>query len=315
MRRLLAVVVAIALIGGAYVYRTGDSDDSGGGGGRSSDGPLTLVCTTELAEICQAVEESDPRVRLTVEPAWRTVERLLEDVPEVPDAWLSAGPWPQLVDEERGRRNLNALFDSTEALAGTSLVAVVDTQKLSQLPCASDPTWACLAGAATGAGQATRLRLGMPSPTAEAAGTLVIAATVGSAVGESEYSLLDFEGLPPEALAIGTANAVEAAARSGGNSAELFFGGSGGAFLDAWAGTAAELASTLESAVRRSALTVVEPNPRAVVTATLGVTRDVEIEDLADALREGGWDQPAPDAASDGLPSPGVLVALSEVIR
>lgn len=314
MARLLAAVIAIALIGAAVMYRT--RGEGGDGVGRRDGEPLTLVCTTELGEVCRSLEESDERIRLTVEPAWRTVERLLEEVPEAPEAWLAAGPWPQLVDEERKRRNLNPLFDSTDALAASPLVAVIETQKLAQLPCATSPTWSCLAGASVGNQQAPRLRLGMPTPATEAAGTLVVAAAVGSAVGEAEYARNDFEGLPPEALATGTTEAVAATARSGGNSAKLFFGSSGGAFLDAWAATEAELAPILAVSVRRDALTVVEPTPNAIVTATLGQSGDrLDANNVTDALRDAGWDSPPPDPGEDGLPSPGVLVALSEVIR
>ena len=53
------------------------------------------------------------------------------------------------------------------------------------------------------------------------------------------------------------------------------------------------------------------------VEADLANEREVEavIPKVADQLGEAGWNSPPPDPSEDGLPSPGVLLALSEVIQ
>lgn len=252
---------------------------------------------------------------MSVAPAWESVDALLDPAAEAPDAWLAAGPWPQLVDQERERRDLQPLFSSEEGVAATPLVAIIENRKLASLPCAGEPTWACVAGAAVG--MPVTLRFGMPDPAVEAAGSLVMAASVGSAIGLSEYARNDYEGLPAESLAVGLRDTVEGSARRGGDSPAVFLGSSGGAFLDAWAGTEAELRRLLADAARAGSVTLVTPAPRALVTATLGVREGVDLDgdQVEETLASLGWSLPPPEEAEDGLPSPGVLVALSELIR
>lgn len=313
MRRILAVVVAIALIGGAYVYRTRDGGSSDGGG-RSSDGPLTLVCTTELAEICQAVEDANSRVRTRVEPAWNTFDAQADATDIDFDVWLAAGPWPQMLDGRLARTQKEPIFDEAVALASAPLVVVIYRDDLQRLPCAASLTWDCLGdSAASGA-----LRLGAPDPGSNAAGTAVIAAATGGDVGDPEYARNDLQS-EHEARVTDLGRRLSANA---GTSVETMLATP--ALLDARADVSPAIAPVVAEAASRDRVQVVPPSPLATLVVTAGVVEGSRGEDLlevlrsprvTDALRDTGWEiGAAPSEDEDGLPSPGVLEALRELL-
>src|SRR5262245_53794078 len=98
-RRLLAVLVAVVLIGVALLIRdaidNGDENGSSGGGG----GTPRLVCTPELERVCSAL---GPDVDLTIEEAGVTAAKLEGASTKLAiDGWLAPGRWGEMVVQAR----------------------------------------------------------------------------------------------------------------------------------------------------------------------------------------------------------------------
>lgn len=103
MKRLGALLVAIALVGGAWAVRgalwddadTGD-DDRAAPADRSSGEPLRVVCATEFAEACTALRGRDGMgdiATFTIESPGATVGALVADPTPAFDLWLVSEPW------------------------------------------------------------------------------------------------------------------------------------------------------------------------------------------------------------------------------
>lgn len=86
MRRLGAVVAAVAMVGLSLVVRglLDDGDDEGDGG----SGALTLVCDPDLADACEASGAT-----VVEETSGETAARLREDEPLGADAWITSSVW------------------------------------------------------------------------------------------------------------------------------------------------------------------------------------------------------------------------------
>ena len=315
MRRVLAILVAVALIGGAYAYRTrGDGDGGIRRNGRTTDGPLTLVCTTELAEVCQAIADANDRVEIRVEPAWATFDRQ-NDVAAVDfDVWLAAGPWPQMLNQRLERTQQEPIFGETVDIASAPLVTAVYLDDLARLPCAADVTWRCLGAAAVDG----TLRLGSPNPDTDAAGIAVVAAATGGALDDSEYARNDLGGAEEAFVtAFGRQLATNA-------STALQTMLATPALLDARADASPLVTPVVAAAASRDRVRVVTPKPTATLVVTAGAVDGGRGEDLLEilgssdatsALEAAGWQVGSPpDSENDGLPSPGVLEALRELL-
>ena len=297
--RVLAVVGALGMVFGAYVYRYGmpggDGDGGPDGGGRARAG--ALVCATELGPVCDALPGAE------VEPATKTFERLVE-ARSAADAgvadWVAPGPWAEMVDAARGSKP--PLFEPSEAVARSPLVVVTrDAQPIAA--CAGGVTWRCLGDAA----QDPASRLAADSD-ATASGLLARAATLGGFLGTTDYATNDLDEVPDASSWIDNVDRVlDRAGSFGAGSLDRFLTtpGSAQGFITVAASTAA--------AAQREDIAIVAPTPAAAVQVMRARTRGgrdlVDEDDLDEALRQSGWDvQPA--AGDDGLPSPGVLVAL-----
>src|SRR5437870_12756132 len=135
--RIGAVVAAIAMIVVAVVVRD-----------RINEKQTTtrLTCSTELAEACGHLGGG---IKVTVEPAGTTFDRLVKLAPgDDPglDGWLVAGPWSEMVNDQRRRNAVPELFPSTAPLlAASPLVAVVESQRAAfvKSKCGDAPQWAC----------------------------------------------------------------------------------------------------------------------------------------------------------------------------
>ena len=308
MRRLLAIVVAVGLIGGAYAYRTrGDGPADEQGLQRQ-----TLICATELADVCSDLGDTISGLTIRVEPAWVTFDRLLDPGRGEVDLWLTAGPWPQMLNERLERTQQRPLFEDPFAVASAPLSVVIYNDDLGRLPCPSQPTWDCI-GTAAAAGD---IRLGAPDPDREGAGMLVIAAATGAHVGDPEFASNDLTG-EHEARVTALGRRVDEHAAT-----DLATMLSAPALLDAYADVLPPSNAIVSTAAARDRVTIAVPTP--VATAVVffaGVgdegnrAADVFQGLVANALEEFGWNaQPPPDAEGDGLPSPGVLEALRELL-
>lgn len=290
LARLLASVLAVAMVAGAIAYRS--SRDAGGGGADKG----VIVCARELGRVCDAVPGAQR------EPASETADRLAGVATRAEAdvvAWLAPGPWAAMVDEQRRQA---PLFDRSEVLGTTNLVAVIRKgQPITG--CESEVTWRCLGDAA----QDPAFRIA-GAPPDEAYGLFVRAAALGGLLGP-DYFINDVED---EALGwLSNLNdRLAAAPRFGATSLQQFLviPGSARAYL-----TSAASSAQLDA---KASADVATPAPVATVGATLVTVKGASVDRkaLATALAAAGWEA-GPVSGDDGLPSPGVLLALRELLR
>lgn len=290
-KRLLALLGAVAMVAGAFAYRSRGDAPAAGGGGEVAEG--AVICAQELGPlVCDALPGA------VVEPAAVTADRLIRaqnvaaaDV----SAWVTAGPWAEMVDEARAGRP--PLFETAPPLATTRLVAVVKRDRL-PAACGGRATWKCLGAAATG----DPAFLLAADPATGGAGVFLRAALLTGFFDGADYATNDLD------LALdlmGTLDERQRAARAR-NATDLQ------RFLIQAPDVPVYL--TTEAAVGGVAANaaVLAPEPVATVGAYLSVrpgSRDRGRDRVAAALVEARW-KASPLPADDGLPSPGVLVAL-----
>ena len=197
MKRLLAVLGAVAMIGGAVVLRgvitDGGGSGGGGGGDGGGDGDIHLVCATELEAACQALADEDDSVTFDVEEAGVTADRLTAPDFSTADAgfdgWVTLDPWPALVELRRDiNQDASVLGEPTDPLATTPLDLIGPTERLGTLTadvCGAapeTPVWRCLGDHAgdswadlEGGDPAWgTVNVGFPDPTESATGLLVL---------------------------------------------------------------------------------------------------------------------------------------------
>ena len=191
MRRLLAVVAAVGMVAAATLLRDGLDDDDEAGGG---DGPVVLICATDLAAACQAlgsaveVREEDPAV---------TAAALAEgDVAEDVDGWITSTAWLEVT---QGRAP-GALGDARALATSPAVVATAPGrfEAISDL-CAGEDVWVCLGGNAgedwadldDGTNASWReLKVGLTDPDL-ALGLPVLASASAGFFGTTEFSAND----------------------------------------------------------------------------------------------------------------------------
>lgn len=301
--RLLALVAALGMVAGAFVYRYGLP----GGDGDRTDVAATrapIVCASELGDdVCNALGDA-----VTIEPAPVTAKRLLA-ARNQGDArisgWLAPGPWVDMVEGGRAlaaKPSLFALRGERVAVSSTSLVAVT---RNGQVIAGCDPTgWKCLGDAA----QDPTFRLAGDA-LSSATGVFLRAAALGGYFGRTGYATNDLdEDVGARPWLDNLNSRLAAAPRFGAGSLRSFVlqQGSARAYL-----TTAAAARDLPGFDVRAPAPVV----KIVVafTPTLNRGRPIDAATVRKALRAAGWTDAQPKAEDEGLPSPGVLLALSEV--
>jgi hypothetical protein len=301
VRRLLALIAAVAMIVAALLLRERLDEDGGTDG--SGGGPLRLVCAIELADAC-----SDLDAEVVEEAAPITAERLGASSGADPglDAWLVPDPWPAIVDDERGRAGRRALFPrNLPPLARSRLVLLADADL-------EGITWEEI-GEQVGDGE---LRLGWRSPAESSVGLLTVGAAAAGWFGGPDFARNDFDepgfdgwlqGLTDEARV--SPSPVSSALV---NPAEFRSAVS-------WD---ADAERELDGADpdRVGGRSVLYPDPVAtidvVLAPTSGAGESRVAEPIEEALLDAGWQAPDDDdlPPSNGLPRPGVLVALQEEV-
>lgn len=285
MNRAVAVAVAVAMVAGAWVVRT-QVIDGGGSGLELGGGDTAIVCSTDLPDVDVCDEQT---------PAGETLDSL-EAGNDIPDIWIAAGPWGSIADEAVAG---DPLFDDSLVVASTPLVAVVR-----RVPpqCGEAVTWRCLGDAAAdssvristiGSDRSVRL--------------LVRAAFVTGYLDRSDYASNDFVDDP--ALANWLAEVERGLQRGrsfGATSLSDFLVKPGTA--DVFITTGAEAGALAASGVE-----VATPTPAVRVEAVAAIRDGRVPRGIADAFAEAGWQVPPESTGDDGLPSPGVLLALREV--
>lgn len=207
MKRLLAVVAAVAMIGGAWWVRQNviAGDDSPGG-----DENLRLVCGPDLADVCHALAETDDSISVRVEPEAATAAALTRpDKSGTPpfDAWLTVGPWPAMVAEERTRLNIDGqvLATPTEVLARSPVTLVGRSDRVEALnaACGGTATWSCLGeqsgtpwAAAGGNASWGTVKAGLAPPDT-GAGLVALDQAVADRTGRTDWDALDLDEATP----------------------------------------------------------------------------------------------------------------------
>ena len=331
--RIVAILVALGMVGGAVAYRLNAASDGGGSGGGGSSGPVAVVCATELGAACTALAGQVDGVDVTVERAADTASRLIgaDSGAEVElDGWLTPGPWPAMVDEARRAAGRSALFDDLgDPIARSPLLLVARDDAGSGEQCLGDGPveWKCV-GDAAGAG----FRLSGPA-SGEATAILHYGALAGSYLGTIDYGTNDLTGEAVQWLHV-----VEqqiSATRSGqATSLAKFLVAP--AVAEAFLTTEAEWAKATFGAANVSAFGAFVLAPAATADLHLGLRSGsgraerlaelFEDDPALELVRQQGWRVPGrpsiagvvPDLKlqdTNGLPSAGVLQGLREVVQ
>lgn len=143
-RRAGAFLIAAVLIAGAWVVRTQviDSDDASSGG----SGTTSVICVTELAEICNAVLVERKDITVTIESVNNTLDRLGADAVADDLVWVTMQPFPAMVDSLRVTARLDPLEISVDRLASSPLTLVVAADRAESLAttCGDPAKWDCI---------------------------------------------------------------------------------------------------------------------------------------------------------------------------
>lgn len=343
--RPLAVVAAALMIGASLAVRAFVIDDNGSGGGSGErDGPFRVACAAELRAACEAVKSGD--VEVVVEPAGETEAALASAAGANEagiDAWLTYAPSVGIVADARERAGLDPILgDPGEPLARSPLVLVARADRAGALrgTCGGEVTWACLGEAAgkpwpDAGGQETwgRVRPAHGHPRITGDGLLALGHAAGSylatdEIGPDDVSRLDWETsdtFPGWFQRLERSIPVDAF--DGGDPFTRFLQTRLSAY-DFVAMTEAAATTELARAAPdvRDAATVLYAAPVAtadVVLVPVGEAHPGDLAgDLRDALADAGFrvgGDPPPGAGgapglpdTDGLPSPGALIALRD---
>ncbi len=304
--RILAVLAALGMVVGAFVYRYGvpGGDDGGGGKGGSGEVAGAIYCALELGAVCDAVDGA------TVEPAATTAATLIAARSAGSAGirgWVAPGPWAAMVDDGRMLGSKAPLFAArTRPIATTSLVAVA---RKGQFPAGCAPaTWRCIGDAAQDPG----FRLGGDSLTSPT-GLFSRAAALGGFFGRSDFATNDLDEQPDARPWLDNLNnRLAAAGGFGAGSLDSFVLQQGSARIYLTTAAAAKTAKLDANAQ----FDVVAPTEPASITAGFTPTASdggrIDDARVGQALRAAGWSAVGPGAKDDGLPSPGVLLALLE---
>jgi hypothetical protein len=343
-KRLLALVVALALVGAAFGIRAlvdGGSDGDGGG----SDAALSLLCSGELG-VCDALAQADLNIDVTVAPAGTSADELAAgDLRSLGyDGWLTFGREAEIARDARDRAGLPRTLGRPTAPIGRSpLVLAVwkDRGDVLASRCGGKLDWRCI-GDVAGASWASiggesawgTVKPGHADPAVNGDGLLVIGQAASDFFGRSDLSrddytddaFLDWFGRLERSIRFDPGSAFE----------RMLVGGP--AIYDVVGTTEAEAAPLLAdaSADRRAQLRLLYPSPVAsadvVYVPITGAPGAGELGDILagddgrEALAAAGWRVdgeprakgiPAKPAlpARPNLPNAGSLEALLETWR
>ena len=148
MKRLGAALVAVAMVAAAWWVRTSFIDDDSGGGNAGGE-RLDLLCGSELADVCDRLAAEDDSLRVTVVYDGTTTDDLSVDGATAGfDAWLSAGPWPAIVADNRAAAGLRTdpLGETSRVLGRSPVTLVGPTDRVEALEqhCGGTISWSCV---------------------------------------------------------------------------------------------------------------------------------------------------------------------------
>lgn len=206
-KRVLAVVVALVLIGGAFGIRAA-LDGGGGGGGNGNDDPpdraLRLLCADELG-VCDTLASSDLGIDVTIAPGGVSADELRSaDAADVPyDGWLTLGREAEIVRDARTRAALGPLLGEPSAPIGRSplLLAVwKDREAVLRSRCGGEVTWKCIGDVAGvpwasigGESAWGTVKPGHADPTTDGVGLAAIGQAATQYFGRTDLSRDDYD--------------------------------------------------------------------------------------------------------------------------
>ncbi|MEX2268068.1 MAG: hypothetical protein WEA75_05220 [Acidimicrobiia bacterium] len=333
MRRLLALLGALAMVGFALGARSWWIDDDSGGSNGS--GTPVVLCATELAAACDELARNAD-VEIVLEPAGvstGTLSTSADTTSSLPyDGWLTFEPNAEIVREARVRSSLAPLLeDSSPAIARSPLLLAIwdDRAEVLESHC-GEITWRCLGDVAGTRWQSIGgeaawgdVKPGHADPEATGEGLAIIGQAAAQFFDRSDLSRDDFE----EDAFLDWFARVERAAELDADAYEhmLSFGP---ARYDVVATTEAVVERTPASRDRQESLRLLYPAPVATVDVVfapfVGGSSDladiVTGDDGHDALTNVGFrsdsegDKPTLQGRSN-LPDSGALVALLQTWR
>ena len=332
MKRVLALVAAVAMVGGAYAVRGGGFGDLGGEDGTATAGGgpaevLRLVCAAELASVCELVAEADERIEVEQQAPGGTADALVRGEEIAADVWLTPRPWVGVVEALADR---DPFGTATDVLARSPLVLAAFDRTVPD--CGGDPVgWRCIGDAAG------RLRPGIEGLD-DTGGLFTLGQAGTSFFGGEGYATNDFEA-PPEdggpAFTEWAGTLLRAVPRSTLGTPLATMLRTDTATYDFAATIEAVAVSAIRGTRQEGSLQVTYPSPMATVdVVAVPVAGGEEAaqaelldllagEDGRQALAQAGWrvagealapglDPDVRLAPEDGLPEPGVLAALRD---
>ena len=297
MKRTLAIAGAVLMIVVAIIIRSAiDGDES-----PSSTPPDsgTVVCSTELADACNALTG----VTVRVEDASVTAKAIAKGSANI-DAWVTLDPWPEIANQLAKREVAGA----GTRLARTDLLLAMVGERAARLAptCGGTVNWKCLGNAIGqpwtdlgGEPDWGTVKAGVPATTT-AEGLILLGHASSGYFGTENFATNDFD----DAFLVWKAKVTSTPA-SFTTFIQQFpaaFSGVGATKVDVTAGSGTRPVTSIDPAPSADAVVVVTPVAGHKVPGGTSA--------LKGRLRAGGWSTDNLDAPT-GLPNAGVLLALS----
>jgi hypothetical protein len=334
MKRVGALLGAIAMIALAVVIR-GAIDGDSGGGGSSGGGPVRLLCITEVEAACEALAADNSDVQVTIERAGDTVAGATDTDPQARsayDAWVTLQPLPEMANLLAER----PVFDEGEVVAASRVVLVAPSDRAEALisSCGESSTsesedlvaqWRCVGDTAGqrwseyGGEQAWGVvKPGLRDPEETASGLMALSQLAEGWFAEeeigSDFASNDFDA----AFGRWLSDIRGAQPNTSGDPLTVLVQQGPAAF--GWViALEADYESTVVGSREEDDLRVLYPAPMARAAVVLaprsGAPNADAAADLADelsaALGDTGWN--TDDLESSGLPGAGNSIALQEL--
>jgi len=338
VKRVLAVLAALAMVVAAWWIRSAFIDGDGGTGTGGGD-ELHLTCGSDLADVCKQLAADDGSIRVTVVAEGMTADQLSGDDAEATfDAWLTTGPWAQIVADNRSTANSkgrNPLGGTSEVLGRSPVTFVGPTDRLDALAahCGGTATWVCIGDAS---GQRWDAVGGNPSwgqvkaglaPPDSGAGLVALDQAMADKADRTDWDLTDLDD------ASQWMSQLVGAAEIAANPLNLLLTRPGSFSIAA--PLERQSGPQLQGAADGSRYSLLYPEPVVTADVTLSAAAGGEVDDLierigadrlSEVLAEHGWrvdGQPSAAGVGSGgalpkganLASPGALQALREQWR
>src|SRR5687768_5142450 len=304
VRRALALIVAIGMVVGAVFVRRA-IDDAPNPSASSSQDPSSqatgkVLCASDLGDVCTALRDA------TIEEPSLTVERLAKGEPLGADAWVVAGPWPQIASERAARQGRSTgLTVAKSPIARTPLAFFLRTAAADAVrgQCGAAIDWKCLLKSAAS------VRVDFEDPSTSTAGLLAVIQQAASFYGSFDFGSNDFRLFDRELAQLKSGRAP---APSGATVFERFALFS---HADVLSGLTAVGNQQLQRAQFKDKLVPATAGPTVVADAVIALTVNtspVKNDDVRTAFAKAGWTTTGLDSPAD-VPTADVVIALQDL--